>query len=162
MEDYWSILCCIIGSIGWRNPEETATFEEEKNIFSWWECTISHFEHSTGKKHELGFKSLPRPPYSPDLAPSDSYLFSNPKRLLRGRRFKSKEEVEWVTEGYFGGFDKSYYLKGIEKLKDRWTLCIELKGDKNRFLPKKQIFVHFITTISNALVRVLHAGNIFK
>ena len=27
------------------------------------------------KKHKLGFKSLPHPPYSPDLAPSDYYLF---------------------------------------------------------------------------------------
>ena len=33
------------------------------------------------------------------------------------------------TEGYFEGFDKSYYLEGIEKLKDRWTICIELKGE---------------------------------
>ena len=32
-------------------------------------------------------------------------------------------------KGYFGGFDKWYYLEDIEKLKDRWTRCIELKGE---------------------------------
>ena len=32
------------------------------------------------KKHELGFESLPHPPYSPDLAPSAYYLFPNLKR----------------------------------------------------------------------------------
>ena len=80
------------------------------------------------KKHKLGFESLPHPPYSPDLAPSDYYLFRNLKRWLCGRHFESNEQVEWETEGYFGGFDKSYYLEGIEKLKDRWTRS-ELKGE---------------------------------
>ena len=32
------------------------------------------------KKHELGFESLPHPPYSPDLPPSDYYLFQDLKR----------------------------------------------------------------------------------
>ena len=58
-------------------------------------------------------------PYSPDLAPSDYHLFSNLKRWMCRKRFESNEEVEWETEGYFGGFDKSYYLEGIEKLKDK-------------------------------------------
>ena len=46
------------------------------------------------KKHELGFESLLHPPYSPDLAPSDYYLFPNLKRWLCRRRFESNEEVE--------------------------------------------------------------------
>jgi histone-lysine N-methyltransferase SETMAR len=81
------------------------------------------------KKHELGFESFDQPPYSPDLAPSDYYLFPNLKRWLCGKRFESNEEVEWETDAYFGRLDKSYYLKGIEKLTDRYTRCIELKGE---------------------------------
>ena len=81
------------------------------------------------KKHEFGFESLPHPPYSPELTPSVYYLFPNLKRWLYGRRFESSEEVESETEGYFGGFDKSYYLEDIEKLKDRWTRCIKLKRE---------------------------------
>ena len=88
-----------------------------------------HIEHCTGKKHELGFESFPHPLYSPDLAPSDYYLFPDLKRWLCGRHFESIKEVEQETEGYFGEFDKSYYLEDIEKLKDRWTRCIELKGE---------------------------------
>ena len=79
------------------------------------------------KKYELNFESLAHPPYSSDLAPSDYYLFPNPKRWLRGRPFESNKEVEWKIKGYFGGFDKSYYLTGIEMFEDRWTHCIELK-----------------------------------
>ena len=90
---------------------------------------LSHTSNiAQAKKHELGFKSLPHPPYSPDLTPSDYYLFPNLNRWLCGRRFESNEEVEWGTEGHFKDFDKSYYFEGIEKLKDRWNCSIELKG----------------------------------
>ncbi|KAJ4443454.1 hypothetical protein ANN_05123 [Periplaneta americana] len=37
---------------------------------------------------------LPQPPYSPDLAASDFYLFSKVKSLLKGRRFASAEEMK--------------------------------------------------------------------
>ena len=60
--------------------------------------------------------------------PSDYYLFPNLKRWLCGRRLESNKEFAWGIEKYFEGFDKSYYLEGIEKLKDRWT-HIELKGE---------------------------------
>ena len=40
-------------------------------------------------------------------------------RMRMRRRFESIEEVEWETEGYFGGFDKSHYLKGIENLENQ-------------------------------------------
>ena len=81
------------------------------------------------KKHELGLKSFSHRPYSPDLAPSDYYLFSNLKRWLCGKRFQSNEKVKCETDAYFEGLEKSSYLKGIEKLKDRWKRCIELKGN---------------------------------
>lgn len=81
------------------------------------------------KKHELGFEILPHPPYSPDLAPSDYYLFPNFKRWLCGKRFCSNSEVKSATEGYFKGLDSSYFKKGIQKLEDRWYRCTELKGD---------------------------------
>ena len=73
---------------------------------------ITHRILHRQKKHELSFESILHPLCSPDLAPSDSYLFPNLKKWLCGRHFKSNEEVEWETEGYFGGFDKPYYLEG--------------------------------------------------
>ena len=81
------------------------------------------------KKPQLGVESLPHLLHSLELVPSDYYLFPNLKRWLCGRRFESNEEVQWETEGYFGGFDKSFHLEGIEKLKHHCTRCIELKGE---------------------------------
>ena len=34
---------------------------------------------------ECGFKSLPHPPYTPDLTPTDSFLFPKLKSFLRGK-----------------------------------------------------------------------------
>ena len=42
---------------------------------------------------ECGFKVLPHPPYSPDLAPSDICLFPKLKTNLRCRNFGSNEGV---------------------------------------------------------------------
>lgn len=81
------------------------------------------------KIHELGFELLPHPPYSPDLAPSDYFLFSDLKRMLVGKKFSSNEEVIAETEAYFEANDKSYYKNGIEKLEDRYNQCITLEGN---------------------------------
>lgn len=80
------------------------------------------------KLHELSFELLPHPPYSPDLAPSDYFLFADLKRMLAGKKFKTDKEVIAETEAYFEAKDKSYYKNGIEKLQNRWERCIALEG----------------------------------
>ena len=77
------------------------------------------------KLHEL----LPHPPYSPDHAPSDYYLFAHLKRMLQGKRFGSNKEAIAKTKAYFEAKDKSFYKKGIEMLEKRWNECITLEGD---------------------------------
>ena len=48
---------------------------------------------------------------TPDLAPSDFYLF--PKSHLRGRRFESYNEVICAVEGYFGIQTADFFREGI-------------------------------------------------
>lgn len=55
---------------------------------------------------KVGFEILPHPPYSPDLAPSDYYLFPNLKKELRGKKFSSDEEVKEAVSAYFLDKDK--------------------------------------------------------
>lgn len=81
------------------------------------------------KLHEIGFELVPQPPYSPDLAPSDYYLFPNLKRWLTGKRFYSNEDLIAETEAYFGDLPIEYFSDGIKKLENRWTRCIDLKGE---------------------------------
>ena len=50
---------------------------------------------------ECKFEQLNHPPYSPDLAPSDYYLFRNLKSHLRGTRFRDDDELNAATEAWF-------------------------------------------------------------
>ena len=81
------------------------------------------------KFHELRYELLPDPPYSPHLAPSDYFLFSNLKKWLGEKRFYSNDEIISQTNTYFEDLDKFYFLEGIQKLEKRWTEYIQLEGD---------------------------------
>ena len=48
--------------------------------------------HEFLTKHETTV--VPRPPYSPDLAPADLFLFPKWKSSLKGHRFQTVEEIE--------------------------------------------------------------------
>ena len=51
--------------------------------------------------NECGFRILQHPPYSPDLAPSDYFLFPKLKENFRGRRFSSDSDVIQAVEDFF-------------------------------------------------------------
>lgn len=76
----------------------------------------------------LGWELLPHPPYSPDLAPSDYHLFSSMGHALAEQQFDSYEEVEnWVSD-WFASKDEHFYWRGIHKLPERWSKCVESNG----------------------------------
>ena len=78
---------------------------------------------------ECGFEILSHPPYSPDMALSDFYLFPKLKSHLRGTQYGSNECVIEAVNEYLGDQEKALYFEGIRKLEQRWTTCIALKGD---------------------------------
>lgn len=78
---------------------------------------------------KCGFELLPHPPYSPDLAPSDFFLFPNLKSELRGKRFHSDSDVIAAVEAYLQGQSSSFFSDGLMKLENRWNKCIAVKGD---------------------------------
>ena len=103
----------------------------------WWKKVLFHHDNTpahtstiaTAKLFNLRYKILPHPPYPPDLAPSDYFLFPNMKTWLKGQRFSSNEEIIAAINEYFEGFDQNYFLEGIKKLEYRYNKCIQLKGD---------------------------------
>ncbi|UYV80470.1 hypothetical protein LAZ67_19000256 [Cordylochernes scorpioides] len=74
---------------------------------------------------KLGFFVLEHPAYSPDLAPSDYFLFGLLKKELKGKRFDSDEDVQKVVQDFFHTLPKSAYKEGIYKLPE----CLESQGD---------------------------------
>lgn len=77
---------------------------------------------------EQGFELLQHPPYSPDLAPSDYYLFSYLKKHLAGKRFYTDNEVIEATEGFLRSQDKPFFRREIQMLQERWEWCVTLAG----------------------------------
>ena len=72
---------------------------------------------------------LPHPPYSPDLAPSDFFLFAYIKRKAEGAEFSSPEElIQFIGEIFIQISPEvlnSVFLNWEERLKK----CIEVEGD---------------------------------
>jgi histone-lysine N-methyltransferase SETMAR len=76
-----------------------------------------------------GFQELNHPPYSPNLAPSDYFLFSKLKLDLRGKKFTSDEEVISTVSDHFKNKNSEYFFSAIQKLINRSKKYIEIKGD---------------------------------
>jgi histone-lysine N-methyltransferase SETMAR len=81
------------------------------------------------KLRDLHYELLKHPPFSPDLAPYDFYLFPKFKFFLAGQRFSLNQEAIAAVEGYFADLKKNHYRDGIMALEHRWKKCMSLKGD---------------------------------
>ena len=104
--------------------------KKEKIIFHQDNAPCNKSMKTMAKLSKLGYELLPHPPYSPDLAPSDYWLFADLKKMLQEKRFGSNEEVIAETEVYFVAKDKSFYKHASERLKKRWNDSIALRGDQ--------------------------------
>lgn len=124
-EYYMSLLTRLKEEIAAKRPH----MNKKKLLFHHDNAPAHASKVTTQKLNELKFELLPHPPYSPDLAPSDYWLFPNLKRWLQGKRFSSNEEVLAETEAYFEELDSSSYMKGLKMLEDRYTKCITLEGN---------------------------------
>ena len=76
----------------------------------------------------LGWEVVLHPPYSPDLAPSDYYLFRSLQNSLNGKTFNDDEAVKSHLVQFFAAKDQKFYERGIMKLPDRWQKVIEQNG----------------------------------
>ena len=76
-----------------------------------------------------GYDLIPHPAYSPDLAPSDFFLFPNLKKDIRGLHFRSDEEVVTAVEEWVNGKEPDFFSSGLMALEHRWSKCITLEGN---------------------------------
>ncbi|KAF2366449.1 hypothetical protein FHG87_002806 [Trinorchestia longiramus] len=79
------------------------------------------------KLTELGYETLPHPPYSPDLSLTDYHLFKHLSTFLDGKTFRSKQEVETFKD-FVTLQPLTFYQHGINNLVVRWERCIAAQG----------------------------------
>ena len=72
----------------------------------------------------LKFTVVPHPPYSPDLAPSDFWLFPNLKQTLKGQHFLSDAEVEAAVRKWISSKPETFFINGMEK----WIERVAING----------------------------------
>ena len=78
---------------------------------------------------EFPWELLPHPPYSPDLAPSDFFLFPKLKKHLKGVYFNDTNEAKQAAKTWFTKWSADYFKNGIKEWKHCLDKCIDLDGD---------------------------------
>jgi len=91
---------------------------------------LPHTEHArTALIAAKGWTVLPHPPYSPDLAPSDFFLFDPLKDSLGSQKFDSGEEVETAVRAWLRQCEPNFFANGFSQWKKRWHKCVARGGD---------------------------------
>ncbi|GBL84997.1 Mariner Mos1 transposase [Araneus ventricosus] len=69
--------------------------------------------------------TLEHPPYSPDLAPADFYLFPRLKTKLKGHRFVYSDEVIENAMKQLKDLSNNGFQECFEQLYERWKKCVD-------------------------------------
>lgn len=72
---------------------------------------------------------IAQPPYSPDLAPCDFFLFPKLKLPLRGHRFDTIEDIKRNSLAELKAIPSEAYEKCMDEWIRRWRMCIASNGD---------------------------------
>ena len=73
---------------------------------------------------KMGIKTVPHPPYSPDLAPDDFWLFSK----LRGCRYETIEGMKETVTTVIDTLTQEDFHGALQKLLERYQ-CVAAGGD---------------------------------
>ena len=73
----------------------------------------------------MGIKTVPQPPFSPDLAPCDFWLF--PK--LRGWHYETIEEMKEAVRKVIDTLAQEDFHGALQKLLEQYNKCIAAGGD---------------------------------
>jgi hypothetical protein len=74
-------------------------------------------------------KRAPHPPYSPDLALCDFYLFGYIKHLLAGREFADRVEFQEAVMAILDDIEKVTFGDMFLSWMARLSRCIEINGE---------------------------------
>jgi len=72
---------------------------------------------------------IPHPPYSPDLAPCDFFLFPRMKGQMKGKCFADVSEVKKKMLEVLNNNSTEEFQKCFEQWEKHWYKCIESKGE---------------------------------
>ena len=77
----------------------------------------------------MDIKIVPHPPYDPDLAPCDFWLFPKLMEKLRRYRYETIEEMKEVVTKVINTLTQEDIHGAFQKLLERYNKCIAAGGD---------------------------------
>ena len=123
--------CCLhwttneIKQCGWRKAVRID--KSKRCCIPSWQCKTTHiFGHSA--KIIGAWDVLPHPPYSPDLAPSDYFLFRSLQNSLNGKNFNNDDDIKSYLIQFFANKNHKFYERGIMMLLERWQKVVDQNG----------------------------------
>uniref|UniRef100_A0A5S6QI01 HTH_48 domain-containing protein n=1 Tax=Trichuris muris TaxID=70415 RepID=A0A5S6QI01_TRIMR len=145
--------------------------------------SVPHVSKMTIQKlHHMGYKSLPRPPYSPDLSPTDYHIFRHLDHFLNRKQLKNQEEAKTAFEELIASKTPDFCSTGINALlsrsqkwlrlsvqtlwspMSRWGFLEQISCREHGVIPKLKVgcFLEGVTflSISSAGLRTGDVGRI--
>jgi histone-lysine N-methyltransferase SETMAR len=110
-----------------RNVQIPRTRDKTRKIKFHCDNSTSHLIDDTFQ--QLNVPRLKHPPYSPDLAPCDFFLFGYMKMCLEGSNFKSDEELIEATSRVLESIPHYMFANTYREWVERLRKCIELGGE---------------------------------
>jgi len=71
----------------------------------------------------------PHPPYSPDLAQCDFWLFPKVKRTMKGKCFELIQDIEAAMTAQLKTLTKEDFKNCFRKWQERWDKCVQSEGE---------------------------------
>lgn len=90
---------------------------------------VHNSKDSQEKIANIGFLRAPHPSYSPDVAPSDFYLFGYVKNRLEGQEFRSPDELLDAVIEIIEQIPKETIIRVFEEWMNRCQKVIDSKGE---------------------------------
>jgi len=125
-QSYQEVLARLRDAVLWKRPElwENQTWMlHHDNAPAYASLLIRSYL----AKHQTSV--VPHPPYSPDLAPADFFVFPKLKTTLKGRRLQTIKEIQENAIRELRAVTESAFQEAFQQWKKRWERCIASRGD---------------------------------
>ena len=123
------VYCRQLNKLNATVKEKRSELVNRKGVIFYHDNVTPHASLGTRQKLlRLYWEVILHPPYSPDLAPSDYYLFRSLQNSLNSKTFNDDEAVKSHLVQFFADKDQKFYERGIMKSPDRWQNVLEKNG----------------------------------
>jgi hypothetical protein len=102
------------------------------------------------QQSKMSFECLPHPPYSPDLAPSDFYVFGLLKQAMGGKYFRSDEEVQQAVQEWLRSQPKIFFIEASMHFRNAGTLVLHALETTQ----KNEVVVYLLYLINNEIKNI--------